>query len=144
MKTNIYFLSYLAYVFLEWEMFQTKVTEEVTTYILFSINCLRKSCHLWDNVEKYIIEPDRPQMTIWRMRIAFWIPKATNTLSEYAILIVFHCNSSCTNASRLYVIVHSLSCLLLFWKEYFLQKLVLAQSGMGWQELWSGRRRLDS
>jgi len=24
-------------------------------------------------------ETDRPQMTIWRMRIACWIPKTTNT-----------------------------------------------------------------
>jgi hypothetical protein len=24
-----------------------------------------------------IVEPDRPQMIIWRMRIACWIPKAT-------------------------------------------------------------------
>jgi len=29
---------------------------------------------VWKNIE----EPDRPQMTIWRMRIACWIPKATN------------------------------------------------------------------
>jgi hypothetical protein len=28
-------------------------------------------------------------MTIWRMRIACWIPKATNTHSEYLIFIVF-------------------------------------------------------
>jgi len=28
-------------------------------------------------------------MTIWRMRIACWIPKPTNTLSEYIILIPF-------------------------------------------------------
>jgi hypothetical protein len=28
-------------------------------------------------------------MTIRRMRIACWIPKFTNTLSEYVILIVF-------------------------------------------------------
>jgi hypothetical protein len=27
-------------------------------------------------------------MTIWRMRIAYWILHATNTLEEYAILIV--------------------------------------------------------
>ena len=40
---------------------------------------------MWKN----IIEPHRPQMTIWRMRIACWIPKATNTHSEYAILIAF-------------------------------------------------------
>jgi len=28
-------------------------------------------------------------MTIWRMRIACWIPKATNTHSQYVILIAF-------------------------------------------------------
>jgi len=27
--------------------------------------------------------------TIWRMRIACWIPKATNTNTEYVILIAF-------------------------------------------------------
>jgi len=26
---------------------------------------------------------------VWRMRIAFWIPKATNTHSEYLIFIAF-------------------------------------------------------
>ena len=38
---------------------------------------------------KNIIEPGRPQMTIWRMRIAWSIPKATDTHSEYVILIAF-------------------------------------------------------
>jgi hypothetical protein len=28
-------------------------------------------------------------MTIWRMRIACWISKATNTHAEYVILIAF-------------------------------------------------------
>jgi len=36
-----------------------------------------------------MVEPDRPQMTIWCMRIACWIPKATNTYSECVILIAF-------------------------------------------------------
>jgi hypothetical protein len=40
-------------------------------------------------VEKRIVEPGRPQMAIWRMRIACWIPKATNTHSEYETLIAF-------------------------------------------------------
>jgi hypothetical protein len=39
---------------------------------------------MWKN----IAEPDRQQMTIWRMRNACWRTKATNTHSEYAILIV--------------------------------------------------------
>jgi len=34
---------------------------------------------MWKN----ILEPDKPQMTIWRVRIACWIPNATNILSEY-------------------------------------------------------------
>jgi hypothetical protein len=38
---------------------------------------------MWKNV----VEPDRSQMIIWRMRIACWIPKATNTQSEYVMLI---------------------------------------------------------
>jgi len=37
MKTNINFGSYLAHFFLEWEMFRTKVAEEVQTHILYSI-----------------------------------------------------------------------------------------------------------
>ena len=32
---------------------------------------------------------DRPQMTIWRMRFAAWVTKATDTSSEYVMLIGF-------------------------------------------------------
>jgi len=28
-------------------------------------------------------------MTMWRMRIAYWMPKAANTLTEHIILIAF-------------------------------------------------------
>ena len=38
---------------------------------------------------KSIAEPGRRQMTIWCMRIVYWIPKATNTYSDYVILIAF-------------------------------------------------------
>jgi hypothetical protein len=40
---------------------------------------------MWRN----IVERGRPQMIIWRMRVAHWIPKATNTHSKYVILITF-------------------------------------------------------
>jgi hypothetical protein len=40
-------------------------------------------------VWKHITELDLPQMTIWRMHIACWIPKAKNILSEYAIITAF-------------------------------------------------------
>jgi hypothetical protein len=34
-------------------MFQTKIVEKIKTFILCSITFLQKSCHLWDNMEKY-------------------------------------------------------------------------------------------
>jgi len=37
---------------------------------------------MWKN----IVELDRSQMTVWRMRIACWIPKSTNAHTEYVIL----------------------------------------------------------
>jgi hypothetical protein len=36
---------------------------------------------MWEN----IVKPGRPQMTVWRMSIAGWIPKATNSHSEDVI-----------------------------------------------------------
>jgi len=53
---------------------------------------------MWENVD-----PDRPQLTIWRMRIRCWITKATDTHSEYVTLIPFHCNSGNANAPQCYV-----------------------------------------
>jgi hypothetical protein len=40
---------------------------------------------MWKN----IVEPGRPQVTTWRMRIACRILKAANTHSEYVIPIAF-------------------------------------------------------
>ena len=39
-------------------------------------------------MEKYV-EPARPQMTIWGMRVACPVRKARNTYSEYVILIFY-------------------------------------------------------
>jgi hypothetical protein len=39
---------------------------------------------MWKN----IVQLDRPQMKIWRMRIACWMTKATNTHSDCVIFIV--------------------------------------------------------
>jgi hypothetical protein len=38
---------------------------------------------------KIFLKRGRPQMTIRRMCISCWIPKATNTHSQYVILIAF-------------------------------------------------------
>jgi pSer/pThr/pTyr-binding forkhead associated (FHA) protein len=36
-----------------------------------------------------MVEPDRPQMTIWRIRNAQWISKPKNTHLEYVTFIAF-------------------------------------------------------
>jgi len=51
---------------------------------------------MWENT----VDLDRLQMIILRMRIACCIPKATNTYSEYVILL--HGNSGYMNVPQCY------------------------------------------
>jgi lysyl-tRNA synthetase class I len=44
--------------------------------------------------EKNIIEPDRPQMKLWRMHNPCWIPKATDTHTQ--TLCNIYCFSTAT------------------------------------------------
>jgi len=93
MKTNIHFLLHLVQ-FLEWK----NVWDE---------SCRENHCafnNLFETVRKNVVQPDRPQMTIWRMRIACWIPKATNTHSQHAILIAFLQHNGCKNVPQCYVL----------------------------------------
>jgi len=53
MKTYLHFLSYLAQFFLEWETFQTQIVQKIKKHILCSVNLIKKSRLLWDNVENY-------------------------------------------------------------------------------------------
>ena len=85
-------------------MFQTKLAEEITTHVVCYITFSRKTCLLWDSVKKNIVQPDRPQVKIWRMRIECWIPKATNTHSDYVILIDFKSYDVCANGPQMYVV----------------------------------------
>ena len=81
----------LGQLFLERDMFDTKVVEKVKTQFLVQYpppppHENRTVCEImWRN----IVEWGRPQMTIWRTRIACCIPEATNTHSEYVTLIAF-------------------------------------------------------
>ena len=76
MGADSHFWSYLAQFFLEWEMLQTKAVQNIKTRILCSITLIenRARYEMWKNM----LETDRPQVTIWLMHIACWIPKATN------------------------------------------------------------------
>jgi hypothetical protein len=57
-------------------------------------------------------------MTIWRMRIAYYTTKSTNTRSEYVIILLFHCNSGCANAIECHVIsTLRVLCVILFFRH---------------------------
>ena len=49
---------------------------------MFNYFSFRTSCPLRDNAEN-IAEPVRPQITIWKMHFACWIPKSTDSHLEY-------------------------------------------------------------
>jgi hypothetical protein len=66
------------------------VVEKIKTHILCSINFSRKSCCLWDNVEKFgTARETADDNSIRRMRYACCVSKATSTHLEYVILIAF-------------------------------------------------------
>jgi hypothetical protein len=70
-------------------MFRAKFIEEIKTRILHSIIFFPENRAIYEIMWENTVERDRPQITIWRMRIACWIPKAKNTHSQYVIFIAF-------------------------------------------------------
>jgi hypothetical protein len=63
-------LSFLAQFFLEREMFQGNVVEDIKTPILCSKAFFFENCVVSEIMWKNIVEWGRPQITIWHMRIA--------------------------------------------------------------------------
>jgi hypothetical protein len=60
--------------------FRQSCRQNQNTHFMFN-KFFRESCRLWDNVEKYC-RVGRPQMTIWRMFVAYWTCKVTNTYEK--------------------------------------------------------------
>jgi hypothetical protein len=69
-------------------MFQAKFVEKISKYILCSTIFFPKKPVFYEVMWKNVVEGGSPQMAIWCMCAACWIPKATNTHSEYVMLIV--------------------------------------------------------
>jgi hypothetical protein len=64
-------------------MFQIKIVKNIKTLILCSVAFFENRA-VYEKKWKNIVERGKPQMTIWRTRIACWIPKATNTHIQVA------------------------------------------------------------
>ena len=87
MMTNIHFWSYLGHFFSEWEIFWTECCRDnQNTHFLFNNLFPPDNRAVCEIMWKNIIESGRPQVTTWLMRIARWIPKSTNTRSEFGSL----------------------------------------------------------
>ena len=71
-------------------MFQTKVAEKIETHFVFN-NYFSENRAVYEIMWVNIVVWVRPQMVniIRSMRISSCIPKATNTHSEYVIVIAF-------------------------------------------------------
>jgi hypothetical protein len=65
-----------------------KTSRENQQHILGYITFFKNNA-AYEIMWKNIVQPDRPQMTVWRMCIECWIPKSTKSHSEYVILIAF-------------------------------------------------------
>ena len=76
--------------------------ENPNAHVMFD-NLLFVNCAFCEITWKSIVKPDRQQMTLWRMRFACWITKASNKHSEYVILIAFPQQKWFRNVPQRYV-----------------------------------------
>jgi len=68
--------------------FQTKAVDK-KTHFMFNNFSPPQNRAVYEIVWKNILEPGSSQITMWRMCIVIWTPKAKNALSEYVLLIAF-------------------------------------------------------
>ena len=59
--------------------------ENQNTHFIF--NNFFENHAVYEIMWKSVVEPDRSQMAIWCMHVTCWMTKATNTHSQYAVLI---------------------------------------------------------
>jgi hypothetical protein len=89
----------------------TSCRENQNTHFVSS-NFFFENRTIYEKMWKNIVDRGRPHVTIWRMRIACWIPKATNTHRLYNT----HCFATATMVARtrhnVTSHVHCLSCLI--------------------------------
>jgi len=83
------------------DRFMEKIKTRILCFILFF-----KNRAVYEIMWKNMLQPDRPQVKIWRLRFACWMFKATDTLSAYIIINDFpRQQQQClTNAPQCYVI----------------------------------------
>jgi len=88
-KTEIKFWSTSRSVLLRTKNMSDKICRETRkTHFVFN-NCFNRT--VYDIMWKNIVEWGSPQMTIWCMHVACWMPKATNTRAVCVSILYVHC-----------------------------------------------------
>jgi hypothetical protein len=64
------------------------LAENQNTHFMFNL-LFSEDRAIYEIMLKNMLAPDKPRMTIQRMRTGCWIHKAIDTYSEYVILIAF-------------------------------------------------------
>jgi len=70
-------------------MFHTTAVVKLKTHVLCSITFVFENRAVYKTMWKNFADRSTPQMTILRMPIACWIPKATNPQTGCVILIAY-------------------------------------------------------
>jgi hypothetical protein len=88
--------------------------QKIKTHILCSVIYFSEKRAVYEIMWENIVDWGRPQMAIWGMRFARWIPEATNTHSKN---VTTYCSSTKIRVNpteqNITFFVHYLSCLLL-------------------------------
>jgi len=84
---SIYIYNHISFNFSYNENASDYIVGKIKTHILCAITLFFQNRAVYEIMWKNSVEPQRPQIRTWRIGIALWIPKATNTPSEY----ITHC-----------------------------------------------------
>ena len=84
-----YTLLFISRLILKMKNAVEKVVEKIKTRFIFSNFFFSEKRALYEITRRNVVEPNSPQMTIWRVGITCWIPKATDIHLKYVLLIAF-------------------------------------------------------
>jgi len=98
-----------------------KCREVQNTHCMFKNFFPPENHAVYEIVWRNMVKSDRPQMTIWRMRIPCWIPEATNTHTQNVqYLSLFHRNDGYANTPQFCVYTY-IGCHVYFWRVLWLK-----------------------
>jgi hypothetical protein len=104
------FLTISRSVLLRMRNVSDKFAEKIETHILCSVTCFRKSCRVWDNVERYCTGGHAIDENMAHAHFTLGTQGYKHTLSEYVILLLLYSNIRHKDMPHCHVTVLCLFC----------------------------------